>query len=61
MSNVIADAGIGATLSINKFGPLYGLKPLVIRFDMPFFINRLPFAENDYVQPRFVIGINRAF
>ena len=48
MSDVIVDAGLGLTLSIQKFGPLYGLKPLTIRFDMPFFVNRLPYAEKDY-------------
>lgn len=61
MSDLIADAGVGMALSIQKWGPLYGLKPLTIRFDMPLFINRLPFAEKDYVQVRWMIGINRAF
>jgi hemolysin activation/secretion protein len=61
MSNVMADAGLGFALSIQKWGPLYGLKPLTIRFDMPFFINRLPYAEKDYFQFRWMIGINRAF
>jgi hypothetical protein len=61
MSNLIADAGVGVAVSIQKWGPLYGLKPLTIRFDMPFFINRLPFAEKDYFQFRWMIGINRAF
>jgi hypothetical protein len=57
----MADAGIGATLSILKWGNLSGIKPLVIRFDMPVFLNRLPFAEKDYLQVRWVVGINRAF
>jgi aminopeptidase N len=61
MSGLIADAGLGVALSIQKFGPLYGIKPLTIRFDMPVFINRLPFAEKDYFQARWMIGINRAF
>ena len=61
MSDIIADAGVGMALSIQKWGPLYNLKPLTIRFDMPFLINRLPFAENDYLQARWMIGINRAF
>jgi hypothetical protein len=38
-----------------------GLKPLTIRFDSPFFINRLPYAEKNYIQFRWLIGINRAF
>lgn len=61
MSSVIADAGVGMAMSIQKWGPLSGLKPLTIRFDAPFLINRLPFAEKDYVQLRWMIGINRAF
>jgi hypothetical protein len=60
-SPLMADAGIGTTFSIMRWGRLYGLKPLVIRFDMPLFLNRLPFAETDYVQFRWMIGINRAF
>jgi aminopeptidase N len=61
MSDLIVDAGVGVAVSIQKWGPLYGVKPLTIRFDMPFFINRLPFAEKDYFQTRWMIGINRAF
>jgi aminopeptidase N len=61
MSDLIADAGIGTTLSIQKWGPLTGIKPLVLRFDMPLFLNRLPYAEKDYVQLRWVVAINRAF
>jgi aminopeptidase N len=61
MSGLIADAGVGVAVSIQKFGPLYGIKPLTIRFDMPFFVNRLPFAEKDYLQMRWMIGINRSF
>ncbi|MES2133465.1 MAG: hypothetical protein V4506_14045, partial [Bacteroidota bacterium] len=61
MSNLIVDAGVGVALSLQKFGPLYGIKPLTIRLDMPFFINRLPYAEKDYFQFRWMIGINRAF
>lgn len=61
MSDVMADAGVGATFNIMRWGQLSGLKPLTIRFDMPFFITRLPYAEKDYVQFRWMIGINRAF
>jgi len=61
MSDIMFDAGVGTTLSIVRWGPLYNIKPLTIRFDVPFFINRLPFEENDYVQFRWMIGINKAF
>ncbi len=61
MSDVMADAGIGTTLSIVRWGKLSNLKPLVIRFDIPFFVNRLPYAESDYLQFRWMIGVNKAF
>lgn len=61
MSSVLADAGVGTTVSIVRWGRLYGIKPLTIRFDVPFFINRLPYAETDYFQFRWMIGINKAF
>lgn len=60
-SNLHADAGIGAALTIQKWGPLQLVKPLTIRFDMPLVLNQLPAAENNYVQMRWVIGIGRAF
>jgi aminopeptidase N len=61
MSDVMVDAGVGTTLTIARWGQLYGVKPLTIRFDMPFFINRLPYEEKDYFQFRWMIGINKAF
>ncbi len=61
MSGIMADAGIGTTLSIVRWGNLYGIKPLTIRFDVPFFVSRLPYAENDYIQFRWMLGINKAF
>jgi hypothetical protein len=61
MSNVIADAGVGTTFSIVRWGSLYGIKPLTIRFDVPFFVSRLPYEETDYIQFRWMIGINKAF
>lgn len=61
MSDIMADAGIGTTLSIVRWGNLYGIKPLTIRFDVPFFVSRLPFAEKDYIQFRWMLGINKSF
>jgi hypothetical protein len=61
MSDVMVDAGLGTTLSIIKWGPLYNVKPLTVRFDVPFFINRLPYNERDYFQFRWMLGINKAF
>ncbi|MBK9283458.1 MAG: M1 family metallopeptidase [Sphingobacteriaceae bacterium] len=61
MTDVMVDAGVGTTLSIVRWGSLHGLKPLTIRFDVPFFINRLPYEESDYIQFRWMLGINKAF
>jgi aminopeptidase N len=52
------DAGLGSSLSI-KFSP-YNVNPLVIRFDLPLFLNTPP-AGSEYLDLRYVIGINRAF
>ena len=60
-STLHADAGVGIALTIQRWGPLQVTKPLTIRFDMPFFINRIPDIETQYVQMRWVVGIGRAF
>jgi aminopeptidase N len=52
------DAGIGTAVTL-KFGS-FNIKPLTLRFDMPFFINAAP-AVSDYFKFRYVVGINRAF
>lgn len=57
----IADAGVGSALTILKFGPITQINPLTIRFDVPFFLNRLPYAEKNYFQFRWLFSINRAF
>lgn len=55
------DAGIGFAFTIKKFGPFDKAEPLTLRFDMPFFVNRPPYANPQYWDFRYVIGINRAF
>ena len=60
-SELRADAGIGFTYTFDNFGPLETTSPLVIRFDMPLFLNRAPASDDDFVQMRWLIGINRAF
>ncbi len=54
------DAGLGAAFTIKRFGPLRGIKPLVIRFDVPFFVSN-PNASESYFKFRWLIGINRVF
>jgi aminopeptidase N len=56
-----ADAGLGATVTIKKWGVLEKTKPLTIRFDMPFFLNRTPALDSDPWAFRWLIGINKAF
>jgi Peptidase family M1 domain len=56
-----ADAGVGAALTIKKFGALQLVNPLTIRVDMPFFLNQIPAKDRGYIQQRFVFGINRTF
>ena len=62
IANLIkADAGIGTAVSIKKFGPMQTIKPLTIRFDVPLFLNATPNASPEFVQFRWVVGINKAF
>jgi hypothetical protein len=61
MSDVRIDAGVGVALTIKKFGVLQTVNPLTIRFDMPFFLNRIPATDKEFIQYRFVVAISRAF
>lgn len=61
LGSLRADAGVGTALTIQRWGPLQVVKPLVIRFDMPLFLNRIPAVDNDNFQFRWIIGVNRAF
>lgn len=56
-----ADAGIGAALTLRKFGPLSGIKPLTIRFDMPLVLSHIPAGETEHFAFRYVVGIGRNF
>ncbi len=56
-----ADAGVGAALTIKKWGPLVDLKPLTIRFDMPLLLSSLPATETDNLAFRYVVAIGRSF
>ena len=52
-----ADAGVGFTYSIRA---LPKMKPLVLRLDLPLFLNRPP-ANEDYLEMRWLIGVNKLF
>lgn len=59
--NIRMDAGIGATLTIKKFGPLQTVEPWTIRCDLPLLLNQTPALESDFFAFRWLIGISRAF
>jgi hypothetical protein len=60
-SDIRVDAGLGCALTIKKWGIFDKAKPLTLRFDVPFFVNRPTFANSDYIQFRWVVGVNRSF
>ncbi len=60
-SAIRADAGLGCALTIKKWGVFEKAKPLTLRFDVPFFVNRPPFDNADYLKFRWVVGVNRSF
>lgn len=54
------DAGIGFTFEIKRWPLVEKPDPLVIRFDMPLFLNRPPAGE-EYLQFRWLISIHKSF
>jgi aminopeptidase N len=61
-SDVRTDAGVGVALTIRKWGALQMVKPLTVRVDFPFFLNKYPDIDEDsYQTNRFVVGIGRTF
>jgi aminopeptidase N len=61
LGDIRADAGVGAALTIKRFGVLQTVNPLTIRFDVPLFLNKAPAADAGFIQYRYIIGISRAF
>lgn len=61
LSHLRASAGAGFALTIRNFGPFTKLKPLTLRCDIPFFLNRPPAIDNDFVKLRWIVGLKRAF
>jgi hypothetical protein len=61
LSDVRVDAGIGVALTIRKWGVFDKAKPLTLRFDMPLFLNRPPYANPQYFDLRYVVGVSRCF
>ena len=61
LDDIRMDAGIGTALTIKSWGKYTEIRPLTLRFDMPFFVNAVPFDESNNFKFRWVVGIGRAF
>jgi peptidase M1-like protein len=61
ISSVHVDAGLGFAFTIKNWGVFEKAKPLTLRLDLPIFLNRPPFSNDQYATLRYVIGVNRAF
>lgn len=61
LSDIRLDAGVGVAFTIRKWGVFDKAKPLTLRFDMPLFLNRPPFANPQFFNFRYLIGISRSF
>ncbi len=59
-SGVRIDAGLGFLIS-KRFPKTSYYRPVTLRIDLPFFVNRLPAGQTDFFAMRYVVGINRAF
>ena len=60
-SSLYMDAGIGWTLELSRlWGNKIESEPLLIRLDLPLFLNTPP-PDQNYFQLRYLISINRAF
>lgn len=60
-SDLRVDAGVGVALTVKSWGVFEKAKPLTLRFDVPLFINRPPYANPQYATFRYVVGVNRTF
>ena len=56
-TDVRADAGVGFTYTLRG---LPKMKPLILRLDLPVILNRPP-ANEDYIQMRWLFGVNKLF
>jgi hypothetical protein len=60
-SDIRIDVGIGTALTIKNWGVFDKARPLTIRFDVPFLLNRAPYGNPEYATFRYVVGVNRCF
>ena len=60
-SDLRVDAGLGCAFTVTHWGVFEKAKPLTLRIDLPFFVNRPPYGNPEYLKLRYVVGINRSF
>lgn len=60
-SDVRMDAGIGAALTITRWGKFSNASPLTIRADFPLFLNRPVFDQQKYFDFRWILGVGMSF
>lgn len=60
-SDLLMSVGTGFALTIKKWGRLDEPKPLTLRMDMPWFLNKTPFVDGEYLRFRWVVGVSRCF
>ena len=61
LSHLRVDAGAGVAFTIKKWGVLQNIKPLTLRFDVPFFLSNSPYVNQKHFDFRWVVGISRTF
>jgi hypothetical protein len=60
-TGIMACGGHGLVLTIKRWGVLDEVKPLSIRFDIPFYLSNAPAKEGENLMFRWVLGVSRAF
>jgi len=61
-SDIYIDSGVGFTWEVSRlWSRQINAKPLVLRFDLPIYLNKPQDNENMLSFNRFIFGINRAF
>ena len=60
-TGLMASGGHGLVLTIKRWGVLDEVKPLSIRFDIPFYLSNAPAKEGENLMFRWVLGVSRAF
>ena len=60
LGSVRADAGLGTTFTIKRFGALDEVKPFTLRFDFPLYLSNAP-AGKENIAFRWMVGVNRAW